>query len=384
MVAVSAGDSLETVMAAYGSGAVARSIRDSATVMNVDIGGGTSKIAVCADGKVIDLTAIDVGARLVCLDDDGTHRAHRGSRPPLRRRARHRARARRARLRRSTRARLPPAWRIGCSRRCAAALAVEPAAPALLRLDRLSPARHDRPGHLLRRRVGIHLRPRSAEPSAISARCSRRKSARASRAGDRGSNAANEGIRATVIGASQYTTQVSGSTIFVSPLEPLPLRNVPVIAPALALDADVDRCRSGRRRDQGVLRQLDLAEAATPGRGLRAVARVGHVPAARRFCQRRGRGARAGARARPSAGAGRRRRRRRPARHSPARGDAARQTRSSRSTGSSSRNSTTSTSAPCCRHSGAVPVVIKSLIFPSSATPGKEWLAAEHVVTAET
>src|ERR1700722_9230871 len=69
MVAVSAGDSLETVMAAYGSGAAARSIRDDAPVMNVDIGGGTSKIAVCADGKVIDVTAVDVGARLVVLDE---------------------------------------------------------------------------------------------------------------------------------------------------------------------------------------------------------------------------------------------------------------------------------------------------------------------------
>ena len=39
--------------------------------MNVDVGGGTSKIAVCADGKVIDVTALDVGARLVCLDADG-------------------------------------------------------------------------------------------------------------------------------------------------------------------------------------------------------------------------------------------------------------------------------------------------------------------------
>src|SRR5215213_11312961 len=48
LVAVSAGDSLETVMAAYGSGAVGRSIRDQCTVMNVDVGGGTSKIAVCA------------------------------------------------------------------------------------------------------------------------------------------------------------------------------------------------------------------------------------------------------------------------------------------------------------------------------------------------
>src|SRR4051794_25364743 len=70
MVAVSAGDNLETVMAAYGSGAVARSIRDNITVMNVDIGGGTSKIAICAGGKVIDLTAIDVGARLVCIEDN--------------------------------------------------------------------------------------------------------------------------------------------------------------------------------------------------------------------------------------------------------------------------------------------------------------------------
>ena len=71
MVAVSAGDSLETVMAAHGSGAAARSIRDKATVMNVDVGGGTSKIAVCADGRVTDVTALDVGARLVCLDPAG-------------------------------------------------------------------------------------------------------------------------------------------------------------------------------------------------------------------------------------------------------------------------------------------------------------------------
>src|SRR5580700_9847404 len=70
MVAVSAGDNLETVMAAYGSGAVARSIRDRTTVMNVDVGGGTTKIAVCRDGKVTDVTALDVGARLVVFDGE--------------------------------------------------------------------------------------------------------------------------------------------------------------------------------------------------------------------------------------------------------------------------------------------------------------------------
>src|SRR5580658_8489194 len=71
MVAVSAGDSLETIMAAHGSGAVARSRRDRATVMNIDIGGGTSKLAICADGKVIAQTALDVGARLIAFDTSG-------------------------------------------------------------------------------------------------------------------------------------------------------------------------------------------------------------------------------------------------------------------------------------------------------------------------
>src|ERR1700748_1739574 len=51
LVAVSAGDSLETVMAAYGSGAVARSIRDEGVVMNVDVGGGPPKNGGCSHGE---------------------------------------------------------------------------------------------------------------------------------------------------------------------------------------------------------------------------------------------------------------------------------------------------------------------------------------------
>ena len=58
-VSVSAGDGLETTLAAFGSGAAARSIRDNKRVMNIDIGGGTSKIAVCEAGEVIDMTAVD-------------------------------------------------------------------------------------------------------------------------------------------------------------------------------------------------------------------------------------------------------------------------------------------------------------------------------------
>src|SRR5207247_10810822 len=74
----------------------------------------------------------------------------------------------------------------------------------------------------------------------------------------------NEGIRATVVGASQYTTQVSGSTIYVSPMEALPLRNVPGIAPAMPLDADVIDPAVVAGAIKGVLRRLDLGEGDTP------------------------------------------------------------------------------------------------------------------------
>src|ERR1700716_1495810 len=70
-VSVSAGDRLETTLAAFGSGAAARSIRENARVMNIDIGGGTSKIAVCEAGELADMTAADIGARIVSFDADG-------------------------------------------------------------------------------------------------------------------------------------------------------------------------------------------------------------------------------------------------------------------------------------------------------------------------
>ena len=227
MVAVSAGDNLETVMAAYGSGAAARSIRSGAPVINVDIGGGTSKIAVCADGKVIDVTAIDVGARLVVLDDQ----------------------RRIVRLEEA-------------GRRFGAELGLK-LEPGVMRSDSRRSARgtHGRPAvrgdarrlAACRRRRALAARsvelPRRLADVSFSGGVSEYIYGGEAKAfGDIGPQLAAEvrarlrdwgpqlarpdaRIRATVIGASQYTMQVSGSTIFVSPLETLPLRNVPVIAP---------------------------------------------------------------------------------------------------------------------------------------------------------
>jgi ethanolamine utilization protein EutA len=73
-----------------------------------------------------------------------------------------------------------------------------------------------------------------------------------------------EGIRATVVGASQYTIQVSGSTIFVSPIDTLPLRNVPVIVPDLPLDDETLDPRALAGAVQTALRRLDLHEGKQP------------------------------------------------------------------------------------------------------------------------
>jgi ethanolamine utilization protein EutA len=71
-------------------------------------------------------------------------------------------------------------------------------------------------------------------------------------------------IRATVIGAAQYTVQVSGSTIFVAPLETLPLRNVPVIAPALPLDGDKIEPAAVATAIRSALRRRELEAGESP------------------------------------------------------------------------------------------------------------------------
>src|SRR5262245_40639932 len=57
-VCASAGHNLEAILAANGSGAVALSREPSQTVLNVDIGGGTSKLALVHGGRVVETAAI--------------------------------------------------------------------------------------------------------------------------------------------------------------------------------------------------------------------------------------------------------------------------------------------------------------------------------------
>ena len=68
-ICASAGPNHEALLAAYGSGAVAISRGEDATVLNVDMGGGTTKLSLIRGGDVVATAAIAVGARLIAFDD---------------------------------------------------------------------------------------------------------------------------------------------------------------------------------------------------------------------------------------------------------------------------------------------------------------------------
>ena len=70
-VCASAGHILEAILAAHGSGAVALSQTAHQTVLNIDVGGGTTKFALIADGRIEATMAIGVGARLIIFDAAG-------------------------------------------------------------------------------------------------------------------------------------------------------------------------------------------------------------------------------------------------------------------------------------------------------------------------
>ena len=253
-VAVSAGDNLEATMAAHGSGAV-RLSESLGAVMNLDIGGGTTKVVICRDGQTAELMAIDVGARLVAFDRAGVV------------------------------TRLEPAARDIASRvGVALDFGQSVSTPDLRRLvaymvDQL--VEETRVGgischsHLLRTEP---LRDRAGiQAITFSGGVSEYIYARAREDfGDLGPFLADElrsrdlgapvtessgGIRATVIGASQYTIQVSGSTIYVSPLDVLPVRNVPVVMPRFAWQDDEFSSASVTQAVRDALRRADLLDA---------------------------------------------------------------------------------------------------------------------------
>ncbi|WP_027396425.1 ethanolamine ammonia-lyase reactivating factor EutA [Anaerovibrio lipolyticus] len=70
-VVAEAGPDLESVLAGFGSGAAAASRVWEGAVINFDIGGGTTNAAVFSNEEIQDSFALDIGGRLVRLDENG-------------------------------------------------------------------------------------------------------------------------------------------------------------------------------------------------------------------------------------------------------------------------------------------------------------------------
>ena len=70
-VVATAGPDLESVLAGKGSGAARLSEETGKTVANFDIGGGTTNICLFRDGAAIDTACLDIGGRLIKVDENG-------------------------------------------------------------------------------------------------------------------------------------------------------------------------------------------------------------------------------------------------------------------------------------------------------------------------
>jgi ethanolamine utilization protein EutA len=242
-VCVSAGHHLEAMLAAYGSGSVALSARTGQRVLCVDIGGGTTKLSLIDRGTVRRTAAIEVGARMVSFDPAGTVRQVASAVPAVL-----------ATL--GTGAVTPPPVPGAPLATASREALVSAAAGQILAV----PRRH---GGLLAAGLLLTgpLHPDFGEFDAVTfaGGVSEYVYGRESRDfGDLGGDIAaairrvlaggglpapvldpGDGIRATVVGASQSSVQVSGSTVAVPTGSDLPLRNVPVVHPALDLSGDI-------------------------------------------------------------------------------------------------------------------------------------------------
>ncbi len=239
-VCATAGHHMEAMLAAYGSGAARVSSDRQARILNIDIGGGTTKLAVVENGRVVATAAVHIGGRLQVVDANGRiarldpagthHAAQAGFRwskgdtaepAAMDKVAGYMADALLAAIRQRP---LPSPL--------AQLYLTEPIAD-LGRIDGIMVSggvaeyvygREERDfgdmgrrlGRMLRRRLDAGALPWPLLP-------------------------AGECIRATALGASEYSVQLSGNTSFISdPGALLPRRNLQVLQPPFVCEEQID------------------------------------------------------------------------------------------------------------------------------------------------
>jgi ethanolamine utilization protein EutA len=264
-VCASAGHHMECQLAAHGSGAVALSRGHHVRLINVDIGGGTTKIALIENGEIKATLAFAIGGRLLVEDPKaGLVRIEEPVREiaknlgielalgaPLPAGDRARIVERMARVimrmidRRSPdelaqRLLVTDAWQAGAADLGLDALTFSGGVAEYLykrekrQFGDLGFELAQALSHLLAHRRDL---PPVWDPG--------------------------QGIRATVIGAAQFSVQISGNTIAIAQPDQLPLQNLPVLALAPDLGEAIDADALARQA-RAALDQADIVEGAEP------------------------------------------------------------------------------------------------------------------------
>lgn len=254
LVCASAGHHMEATLAAHGSGAVTLAHRHGRRLLNIDIGGGTTKLSVVDRGHIVSTAALHIGGRLVAVDAAGAI---------VRLEAAGRAYARRAGY----------AWQVGghASADEFAAVAEVMADALVAALTSAEPAREvadlylteplaelgSIDGVICSGGVAEYVYGREARDFGDLGRALGRALRRRFESGalpwpllpD------SHGIRSTALGCAQFTAQLSGNTCYVSnPSALLPRRNLKVLRPAVDFDAKLAACDVAT----AVRRHLDL------------------------------------------------------------------------------------------------------------------------------
>jgi len=227
---------MEAMLAAYGSGAVRMSHERGLRLLNVDIGGGTTKLTLIDGGRIAATAAFHVGGRLIAADEGVVTRVEPGG-------ARHAACAGTPlSLGATVSARELALIGTRMADELIAILGGRPPSDPALWLTQPLPLLGPLDGLVFSGGVaeyvyGVEQRDFGDLGPPLGAAL-----ARAGRDGRLPAPVlpAEARIRATVLGASEYTVQLSGITSFIGAAErTLPRRNLPVANPRYDLGATV-------------------------------------------------------------------------------------------------------------------------------------------------
>jgi len=237
-VCATAGHNFEAQLAAHGSGAVAHSAEKQCRVLNVDIGGGTTELAVSERGRVLSTAAFHVGVRLLATNGTGTITLLEPGGQALARQVGY-------------------AWQVGSpvtnaeverianhmARAVLSLVQDEKPTPEFERLWLTAPLSGPKnyDAVIFSGGVGEYVYSKESKSFGdLGAQLGQALRHHISNGTLRWPLApARECIRATVMGAAQHTVQVSGNTIHCTDEKLLPRKNLQVLRPGVDLNGDI-------------------------------------------------------------------------------------------------------------------------------------------------